>query len=404
MTSSLALPDLPLAPDPIGRANDAYAADRRADKLNLGIGVYTDAAGRLPLLEAVRLAEVSRLGRGAPHAYLPIEGLQAYSDATRELVLGATSAAIATGRAVCWQALGGTGALALAARFVQAARPGAEVWISDPSWDNHRAIFEAVGLPVRTHPYYDPTGHAIAFDRMLACLGAARPGGVIVLHACCHNPTGMDLTDPQWDDLLDLLERRDLLPICDLAYQGFGAGLAADRTPMARMEARGLEFLVASSLSKSMALYGERVGALTLVAASRELAATADRWVRRIIRSSYSNPPAHGAALAAEILAQPALRARWEQELDGMRVRIQGMRNDLVAALVRLAPGFDPSFIARQRGMFSYTGLSATEVALLRERDAVHLVDTGRLCVAALNPGNLERVAGAVAGVVRARG
>ena len=405
MQLRLALPETVTAKDPVRRANEAFDADTRADKINLGIGVYADAAGRLPLLQAVRGAEQLLHARGAAHAYLPIRGLKAYNDAVRALVLGRDSAAIAQGRALTVQALGGTGALTLAARLLKRARPDAEVLISDPTWDNHRAIFEAAGLLVRSYPYLDAAGQGVDFDALCRALRQARPGSIVLLHACCHNPTGVDLSDAQWDELLDLMAANSLLPMCDLAYQGFGAGLALDRKPLRRMEALGFEFLVASSLSKSMALYGERVGALTLVAASPQQAAVADSLLQGLVRSSYSNPPTQGAALAAEVLGSPELSALWQSELDGMRERIVGMRTQLAERLslqVASGHGRDLSFIKRQRGMFSYTGLRPDEVAQLREHDGIHLLETGRLCIAALNPGNLDRVARAIGQVLNA--
>lgn len=406
MRLRLDLPEPMTAKDPVRRANEAYAADTRADKINLGIGVYTDVRGRLPLLQAIRRAEEVLQARSAAHAYLPIHGLKTYNDAVRALVLGHDSEAIAEGRALTVQALGGTGALALAARLLKIARPNAQVLVSDPTWDNHRAIFEAAGLVVRSYPYLDPAGQGVDFDALCCVLRLARPGSIVVLHACCHNPTGVDLSDAQWDELLDLMAANSLLPMCDLAYQGFGAGLALDREPLRRMEALGFEFLVASSLSKSMALYGERVGALTLVAASAQQAAAADSLLQGLVRSSYSNPPTQGAALAAEVLGSSELSALWQSELGGMRERIVGMRSQLAERLSQqVAPGLgrDRSFITRQRGMFSYTGLRADEVAQLRELDGIHLIETGRLCIAALNPGNLDRVAQAMGRVLNAR-
>jgi aromatic-amino-acid transaminase len=291
----------------------------------------------------------------------------------------------------------------LAARFVQLARPQAQVFVGVPSWENHRAIFEAAGCTVQSHPYYDAERHAIDFDAMIAVLGRAPRGSAWVLHACCHNPTGMDLSEAQWERLVDLAAARELLPICDLAYQGFGLGLDEDRRVVRRLEARGFEFLVAHSMSKSFALYGERVGSLTAVMASPEQAKLAAATLRRVVRSSYSNPPTQGAALVAEVLNSPELAALWEGELDGMRSRIVSMRARLAEELARLAPSQDMSFTARQRGLFSYTGLTGAEVAQLREGHGIHLLETGRMCVAALNPGNLSAVVEGLGDVLRAR-
>lgn len=403
MSLRIAWPDSTVPLDAIARANAAFLADRRPDRLNLGIGVYTDAQGAVPLMEAVRLAERQLVETAAPHRYLPIEGLAAYDRCVQALVLGDDEPAIATGRTVTFQTLGGTGALHLAALLLRQSRGDATVLISDPSWDNHRAIFEAAGFPVDTYPYADPVVHAVAFDALIARLARTPAGTIVVLHVCCHNPTGMDLDDVQWDRIVDVVADRGLIPVCDLAYQGFGSGLVGDRQVIRRMVARGLDVLVASSLSKSFALYGDRVGALTVVTSSAGETVKVTARLNRIVRSSYSNPPTHGAAIAATVLSSPALRAVWTAELDGMRRRIEAMRAGLCERLAALAPAHDMSFIASQRGMFSYTGLRADEVATLNVDHAIHLVSTGRLCVAALNDANIDRVASALGAVLAAR-
>jgi aromatic-amino-acid transaminase len=403
MTPVLALPDLSVPQDVITRANERFAADTRPDKINLGIGVYCDETGAVPLMRAVRVAERQLFDAAAPHRYLPIGGLQDFTRLVQALVLGDDSVAIAEQRAVTVQTLGGTGALSLAATFLAQADGSARVLISDPSWENHRAIFEAAGFAVATYPYYDDVAHAVNFDALLDRLAQAEAGTIVVLHGCCHNPTGMDLDLQQWDRVIDVVARRRLLPVCDLAYQGFGHGVADDRGVVDRMVARGLDVLVANSLSKSFSLYGDRIGGLTVVTHSPGQTPRVSARLQRIIRSTYSNPPTHGAAIVSRVLASPALRLVWEEELNGMRARIDDMRTRLHSRLTHLAVGQDLSFIVRQRGMFSYTGLTPDEVEVLVRNHAIHLLSTGRMCVAALNESNLERVAAAFAAVLLQR-
>lgn len=398
MPYRLALPDTTASLDPIARANELFVADTRSEKINLGIGVYTDETGTVPLMRAVREAEQLIFDAAMPHRYLPIAGLRDFNRQMQALALGDDAR-----RAVTVQTLGGTGALALAAAFLKQVHSGAEVLISDPSWENHRAIFEAAGFLVGTYPYYDAVTHAVAFDAMIDRLGRAASGSIVVLHACCHNPTGLDLDDDQWDRVIDVIAAGGLMPVCDMAYQGFGRGLVEDREPIRRLVARSLDVVVATSLSKSLALYGDRVGGLTVVTSSNDETSRAATRLNRIVRSSYSNPPTHGAAIASAVFASTELRRVWEDELTGMRTRIDRMRIRLCAELARLAPSKDLSFIARQRGMFSYTGLSEAEVARLHACDAIHLLATGRLCVAALNDGNVQRAAEAIGRVLCAR-
>jgi aromatic-amino-acid transaminase len=317
------------------------------------------------------------------------------------MLFGAGNEIVTSGRACTVQTLGGTGGLRVGADFLRRFAPGAQVWISDPSWENHRALFEAAGFTVNTYPYYDAATHGLDFDGMLRALERAPEGHVIVLHTCCHNPTGVDPTPEQWNRIIDTVRRRGLIPFLDLAYQGFGDGIDADGAVLRQFAATPGPLLVASSFSKSFSLYGERVGALSVVTASREEANRALSQLKRVVRANYSNPPLHGGKIVATVLASPELRATWERELAGMRDRIKTMRSLLVDRLKQRLPGRDFSFMLRQRGMFSYSGLTKPQVEKLRAEHAIYAIDTGRICVAALNEKNVDRVADAIAAVVR---
>ena len=389
-----------LAPrDPILGINDAFNADPRPGKTNLGVGVYLGEDGRVPLLDAVREAEALRLATPPSRSYLPIDGLAAYNSAAQQLLFGSGSPVLADGRVVTIQALGGTGALRVGADFLKQLTPQAEVLISDPSWENHLALFTAAGFPVRSYPYYDAATHGLNFQGMLAALETAAPRTIVVLHACCHNPTGVDLDAAQWRQVTDVVRSRDLMAIVDIAYQGFGDGLDADAFAVRAMAEAGLEFLVASSFSKSFSLYGERVGALSIVTASRDESSRVLSQVKRTVRTNYSNPPTHGGAVVAAVLGTPKLRALWEEELTGMRERIRAMRTGLVDRLTQRIPGVDFGFVTRQRGMFSYSGLNAAQVDRLKNEFGIYAVSSGRICVAALNTRNLDAVADAIAAV-----
>jgi aromatic-amino-acid transaminase len=391
-----------LAPrDPILGITEAYNADTNAAKVNLGVGVYTDENGKVPLLECVKRAEAEMTAQALPHTYLPIDGLAAYDKAVQGMLFGAGNEIVTSGRACTVQTLGGTGGLRVGADFLRRFAPGAQVWISDPSWENHRALFEAAGFTVNTYPYYDAATHGLDFDGMLRALERAPEGHVIVLHTCCHNPTGVDPTPEQWNRIIDTVRRRGLIPFLDLAYQGFGDGIDADGAVLRQFAATPGPLLVASSFSKSFSLYGERVGALSVVTASREEANRALSQLKRVVRANYSNPPLHGGKIVATVLASPELRATWERELAGMRDRIKTMRSLLVDRLKQRLPGRDFSFMLRQRGMYSYSGLTKAQVEKLRAEHAIYAIDTGRICVAALNEKNVDRVADAIAAVVR---
>ncbi len=394
------LASIELAPrDPILGLTEAFVADDRPGKVNLGVGVYLGEDGRVPLLECVRTAEARLAEHPAPRGYLPIDGLPAYTRAVRELVFGAGAEPVTSGRVVTVQGLGGTGALKIGAEFLRRTDARSTVLISDPSWENHQALFSRAGFEVRSYRYYAPALGGVDVAGMLADLAAAEPGTVVVLHACCHNPTGYDLSPADWEQVADVVAARGLVPFLDLAYQGFAAGIEADAAVVRRFAGLGVPVLVASSFSKSFSLYGERVGGLSVVAADADEAARVLSQLKVTIRTTYSNPPTHGAAVVQAVLADPELRAQWAAELEGMRLRIRAMRTALVEALAAAgADGF--GFIADQAGMFSYCGLSADQMQRLRAEHAVYGTDAGRICVAALNQGNVERVAQAIAAVL----
>ncbi|GAA4888747.1 aspartate/tyrosine/aromatic aminotransferase [Tessaracoccus lubricantis] len=388
-----------LAPaDPILGLTEAYNADTNPNKVNLGVGVYLDEQGKLPLLECVHIAEQRLAEASKPKAYLPIDGMPAYRDAVRELVFGADSSALADKRVVTVESLGGTGALKVGADLLKQMNPSATVLLSDPSWENHRALFNRAGFRVDTYRYYDAEAKGIDFEGMLADLRLADAGTIVVLHACCHNPTGYDLVAEQWDQVIEVLRERNLVPFLDMAYQGFGFGLERDGAVVGRFVEAGLEFFLSTSFSKSLSLYGERIGSLSIVTADEDAAKRTLSQVKICIRTNYSNPATHGAAIVATVLADPELRATWERELGGMRERIKQLRTGLVQRLE--ARGItDMGFIAEQIGMFSYSGLTKAQMVELREKHGVYGTDTGRMCVAALNDGNLDTVADAIAAV-----
>ncbi|KQV54562.1 amino acid aminotransferase [Duganella sp. Root336D2] len=400
MTNSSVFSAIEMAPrDPILGITEAFNADANPAKINLGVGVYYDDNGKVPLLKCVEKAEAILIEQHAPRTYLPIEGLAAYDKAVQELVFGADSAVIQEKRAVTVQALGGTGALKIGADFLKRFSPDSEVYISNPSWENHRALFESAGFKVSNYAYYDETTHGVNFAAMLAALKAMPRGAIVVLHACCHNPTGADLTQSQWDEVIAAVVAGGLVPFLDMAYQGFGAGIAEDGAVVRRFAATGVALLVSNSFSKSFSLYGERVGALSVVAASAEEASRLLSQLKRVVRTNYSNPPVHGGKVVATALATPELRQMWEDELAGMRVRIKEMRETFVQKLKAKAPGHDFDFVREQIGMFSYSGLTKEQVGKLREQ-SIYAVDTGRICVAALNSKNIDVVVDAIAKVL----
>lgn len=390
-----------LAPaDPILGITEAFNADTRPNKVNLGVGVYLSEDGKIPLLESVREAETARLQSPSARGYLPIDGIAAYDLAVQKLLFGEDSDLIRKGRLVTAQALGGTGALTLGADLLRRVLPLSTVLISDPSWENHRGLFEAAGFTVASYPYYDAPSHGLNFAGMRTALQAAAPQSIVVLHSCCHNPTGVDPSPEQWQEIVAIAAERGLVPFLDLAYQGFADGIEPDGAVLQAFAASGVEFLVASSFSKSFSLYGERIGALTIVSGSADESKRVLSQLKRVIRTNYSSPPTHGGALVAAVLGNPALKKRWEAELTGMRERIKEMRETLVRLLEQRLPGRDFSFVRRQRGMFSYSGLTAAQVERLRTEFGVYALASGRICVAALNRKNVEPVADAIAAVL----
>ncbi len=390
-----------LAPrDPILGLNEQFNADPNPAKVNLGVGVYYDDNGKLPLLKCVAAAEKALLEAPKAKGYLPIDGIAAYDKAVQGLVFGATSDAVTGGRVATVQALGGTGGLKIGADFLKKVNPNATVLISDPSWENHRALFTNAGFTVGTYAYYDAENRGVNFAGMLSSLNAAAAGTVIVLHACCHNPTGYDITPEQWAEVIAVIKARGLVPFLDMAYQGFGDGIAEDGRVVEQFLASGLEFFVSTSFSKSFSLYGERVGALSVVCTSKEECGRVLSQLKIAIRTNYSNPPTFGAQLVANVLTTPELRVMWEEELAGMRVRIKAMRTALVEKLQAAGVTQDLSFITRQKGMFSYSGLNKDQMVRLRGEFGIYGVDSGRICVAALNSKNIDAVVAAIKAVI----
>lgn len=386
--------------DPILGLNEQFNADANPAKVNLGVGVYYDDNGKLPLLACVQVAEKQMMETPKARGYLPIDGIAAYDAAVKSLVFGTDSEPVKTGRVTTVQALGGTGALKIGADFLKSLTPGAKVLISDPSWENHRALFTNAGFTVETYAYYDAASRGINFAGMLASLNGAAAGTIVVLHACCHNPTGYDITPAQWDDVVAVVKAKNLVPFLDMAYQGFGYGLTEDGAVIGKFVAAGLSFLVSTSFSKSFSLYGERVGALSVVGTSKEEAERVLSQLKIMIRTNYSNPPTHGGTIVATVLNTPELRALWEKELGEMRVRIKAMRQKLVDGLKAAGVKADMSFITTQIGMFSYSGLTKDQMVRLRNEFGVYGTDTGRMCVAALNSKNIDHVCASIAKVL----
>ncbi len=390
----------PYAGDPIFALVDAFNADPRPTKVNLSIGIYFDEQGRLPVLPSVQAAEARILAEGGAKPYLPMEGDAACRAQVARLLLGDGHPAIAAGRVATIQTVGSSGGLKVGADFLKAWLPEAQVWVSDPTWDNHRSMFEGSGFVVNSYPYHDGATGGLRFDAMLVTLRSLPARSIVLLHACCHNPTGVDLSPAQWDALIPVLRERELLPYLDLAYQGFGDGIVEDAYAVRALADAGLTYFVANSFSKSMSVYGERCGALSAVCVTAAEAALVMGQLRFTVRRIYSSPAIHAAKLVAHVLGDAELRPMWEAELAAMRERILAMRHALHARLVALAPGHDVGYLLSQRGMFSYTGLSGSQVDRLRETHAVYLLRSGRICVAGLNTGNVERTAVAMAAVL----
>ena len=394
----------PFAGDPILSLNEDFQKDTRPDKINLSIGIYFDEVGRIPVLESVRRAEAWVSAQDGPKPYLPIEGAANFRSAVQQLLFGPDHEALASARVATLQAVGSSGGLKVGADFLASHFPGSQVWVSDPSWDNHRSMFEGAGLQVHTYPYYDQATGGVRFAQMLATLGELPARSVVLLHACCHNPTGVDLTRPQWDEVVALVRERRLLAYLDLAYQGFGDGIDADAYAVRAMADAGVSFFVANSFSKSMSLYGERCGALSVVCPNASQAERVLGQLKFNVRRNYSSPPIHGGQIVARVLGEPTLRQDWERELGTMRDRIVQMRRALHGTLSALLPRREFGYLLHQRGMFSYTGLTAAQVDRLRVEHAVYLVRSGRMCVAGLNRGNVEPAARAIAAVLSSAG
>ncbi|MED5620606.1 amino acid aminotransferase [Ideonella sp. BN130291] len=390
----------PFGGDPILSLNEDFQKDPRPHKINLSIGIYFDDEGRIPVMASVRRAEQKLLQNNGPKPYLPIEGAANFRAEVQKLLFGPGHEAVTSDRIATIQSVGSSGGLKVGADFIKRYFPASEVWVSDPTWDNHRSMFEGAGITVRTYPYYDPATGGVRFAEMMSALRALPASTVVLLHACCHNPTGVDLTRAQWDELIPLLKERQLLPYLDLAYQGFGDGIEADAYAVRQLAAAGVSFFIANSFSKSMSVYGERCGALSVVCPDAAQAANVLGQLKFTVRRNYSSPPIHGGQIVALVLGEPELRSLWEQELAAMRERILAMRKTLHGVLTQKVPGRNFDYFLTQHGMFSYTGLSADQVDRLREEHAVYLVRSGRICVAGLNSHNVEPAAKAMAAVI----
>ncbi|RZI44831.1 aspartate/tyrosine/aromatic aminotransferase [Herbaspirillum sp. HC18] len=375
--------------------NDMFTADPNPHKINLGVGIYQDEMGNVPLLKCVKRAEQHVVEALSPRTYLPIDGLAAYREAVQDLVFGADSTAVRDKRVVTIQTLGGTGALKVGADFLRKFSRSEQVWVSDPSWENHRGLFETAGFAVNSYPYYDNDGRGVNFEGMLDALHTMPSGSIVLLHPCCHNPTGFDLNHDQWERVIAIVVRRELIPFIDVAYQGFGSGIEEDCWVVRRFAETTAPLFVANSFSKSFSLYGERIGALSIVADDADEVTRVLSQIKRVVRTNYSNPPMHGSRIVASILMTPDLRRLWDSELAAMRARILKMRSALVERLREKAPKHDFDFVMRQRGMFSYSGLTAGQVNHLREEFSIYAIATGRICMASINDNNIDRIASA---------
>ncbi|HGD3513303.1 aromatic amino acid transaminase [Klebsiella aerogenes] len=389
------------AGDPILSLMERFKEDPRSDKVNLSIGLYYNEDGIIPQLQAVADAE-ARLN-AQPHGaslYLPMEGLNSYRHAIAPLLFGADHPVLKQNRVASIQTLGGSGALKVGADFLKRYFPQSRVWVSDPTWENHIAIFEGAGFEVSTYTWFDDETNGVRFEAFLAKLQTLPERDIVLLHPCCHNPTGADLSNAQWDEVVKVLKARNLIPFLDIAYQGFGAGMEDDAYAIRAIASAGLPMLVSNSFSKIFSLYGERVGGLSIVCDDAETAGRVLGQLKATVRRNYSSPPNFGAQVVAAVLNDPALKASWLAEVEAMRTRILAMRQTLVDALKEAVPGKNFDYLLKQRGMFSYTGLSAAQVDRLREEFGVYLIASGRMCVAGLNSRNVQRVAQAFAAVM----
>ncbi|MDC7712217.1 amino acid aminotransferase [Vogesella indigofera] len=390
------------AGDPILTLVETFNKDTRNPKVNLGIGLYYDEEGRIPLLPSVQKAEAARVASAGARSYQPMEGAANYRSAVQALLWGAGHEAVTAGRIATIQTIGGSGALKIGGDLLKRYFPDSEVWVSAPTWDNHRAMFEGAGFTVHDYPYYDAATGGVKFDEMIACFKTLPAKTIVLLHPCCHNPTGVDLSNAQWEQVIEVVKQRDLLPFMDIAYQGFGDSLEDDVFAIRAMTAAGVSFFVSNSFSKNLSFYGERCGGLSVVCHDAEEAGRVLGQLKATVRRNYSSPPTHGGQVTAMVMTEPVLRAEWEGEVSEMRERIKAMRQKLYAVLSAKVPGRDFSYFIKQRGMFSYTGLTPEQVDRLREEFAVYLVRSGRMCVAGLNSRNVEYVADAMAEVLKA--
>ncbi|MCC5848791.1 MAG: aspartate/tyrosine/aromatic aminotransferase [Verrucomicrobia bacterium] len=390
----------PAPPDAILGLTDAFQADPNPEKINLGVGVFMDDAGKTPILNSVKKAENLLLEGEITKSYLPISGSPQYASGIQELLFSQEHPFLKAGRVKTAQTPGGTGGLRVGADFLKLFYPEATVWVSSPTWANHKAIFKAAGFPAKEYPYYDPETRGLDFDGMAAALAKIPSGDIVLLHVCCHNPTGVDPSEAQWQQIADLAETQGWVPFFDFAYQGFGASVEADRRPLHLFAERGLDFLVSSSCSKNFGLYNERTGAFTLVAQNADRANAAFSHVKTVIRSNYSNPPRHGGAIVEVILNDKILRKEWLGELDAMRKRIRFLRTELVRGLQQRGVDADFSYIEQQNGMFSFSGLNETQVKRLREEHSIYIVGGGRINVAGMTSDALNRLCDAVAKVL----
>ncbi|MDC7690163.1 amino acid aminotransferase [Vogesella indigofera] len=390
------------AGDPILTLVETFNKDTRNPKVNLGIGLYYDEEGRIPLLPSVQKAEAARVASAGARSYQPMEGAANYRTAVQQLLWGAGHEAVTAGRIATIQTIGGSGALKIGGDLLKRYFPDSEVWVSAPTWDNHRAMFEGAGFVVHDYPYYDAATGGVKFNEMIACFKGLPAKTIVLLHPCCHNPTGVDLSNAQWEQVIEVVKQRDLLPFMDIAYQGFGDSLEDDVFAIRAMTAAGVSFFVSNSFSKNLSFYGERCGGLSVVCHDAEEAGRVLGQLKATVRRNYSSPPTHGGQVTAMVMTEPALRTEWEGEVSEMRERIKAMRQKLYAVLSAKVPGRDFSYFIKQRGMFSYTGLTPEQVDRLREEFAVYLVRSGRMCVAGLNSRNVEYVADAMAEVLKA--
>ncbi len=387
------------AGDPILSLMEAFTKDARAEKVNLSIGLYYDEAGRLPRMKAVQIAEDAIARNPQPCGYLPMDGLASYRSVIQHLLFGESHEAVTSGRTATIQTLGGSGALKVGADFLKRYFPASQVWVSDPTWDNHVSIFEGAGFTVNRYPYFDAATRSVAFDAMLDCLGSLPARSIVLLHPCCHNPTGSDLNRSQWDQVIRVVRERQLIPFMDIAYQGFGDGIEEDAYAIRAMADAGVALLVSNSFSKIFSLYGERCGGLSVVTESKDEAARVLGQLKFTVRRNYSSPPTHGARIVSSVLSDAELKAAWIAEVNEMRARIKTMRQSLFDVLKTELPQMDFAHLVNQKGMFSYTGFSVEQVNALRDRFGIYLVGSGRMCVAGLNTGNALTVAKAFAAV-----